>query len=139
MTEKVRLQKYMSAAGICSRRKAEEFIEAGFVEVNGQVAHVGQSVIPGIDTVQMKDQIIEEQKKFVYYKFHKPRGIETTCAQKGGKSIVDIIEIPERVFPVGRLDKESTGLILLTNDGRIANYLMHPRYKHEKEYLVETF
>lgn len=139
MTEKVRLQKYMSAAGICSRRKAEEFIEAGFVEVNGQVAHVGQSVIPGIDTVQMKDQIIEEQKKFVYYKFHKPRGIETTCAQKGGKSIVDIIETPERVFPVGRLDKESTGLILLTNDGRIANYLMHPRYKHEKEYLVETF
>ena len=129
----------MSTSGICSRRKAEEFIAAGFVVVNGQVATIGQSIVPWKDTVELKNQIIEEQKKFVYYKYNKPRGIETTCAQKGWKSIIDVIETSKRVFPIGRLDKDSTGLILLTNDGRIANYLMHPRYKHEKQYVVETF
>ena len=70
---------------------------------------------------------------------NKPRGIVTTCAQYEEKNIIDIIDVPERVFPIGRLDKETTGLILLTNDGRLANYLMHPRYEHEKEYIVETF
>jgi 23S rRNA pseudouridine2605 synthase/23S rRNA pseudouridine2604 synthase len=79
------------------------------------------------------------QQKYVYYKYNKPRGIESTCAQKDGKSIVDMIEVKERVFPVGRLDKDSTGLIMLTNDGRMTNYLTHPRYGHEKEYVVETF
>jgi len=139
MSELVRLQKYMSQAGICSRRKAEEFIVAEQVLVNGQIAQIWQSITPWEDKVELKNEAIEQQKNFVYYKFHKPRGIETTCAQKGGKSIIDIIDVPERVFPVGRLDKESTGLILLTSDWRIANYLMHPRYGHEKEYIVETF
>ncbi len=139
MVEKVRLQKYMSQAGICSRRKAEEFIADGQVLVNNQVAEIGQSIVPWKDKVKLKNKAITEQKNFVYYKFHKPRGIETTCAQKWGKSIIDIIDVPERIFPIGRLDKDSTGLILLTSDGRIANYLMHPRYEHEKEYVVETF
>ena len=137
--ETMRLQKYLSQAGVCSRRKAEEYIEQGFIYINGQQAEIWQSVTPGIDVVELKDNIVEEQKKFVYYKFNKPRGIETTCAQRWGKSIIDIIDIRERVFPIGRLDKETTGLILLTNDGRIANYLMHPRYNHEKQYVVETF
>jgi len=135
----MRLQKYMSQAWICSRRKAEEFIVDGQVLINGQIAKIGQSVIPGEDRVELKNKAITEQKNFVYYKFHKPRGIETTCAQKQWKSIIDIIDTPERVFPVGRLDKDSTGLILLTNDGRLGNFLIHPRYEHEKEYVVETF
>lgn len=129
----------MSQAGICSRRKAEEYIEKWLVLLNGQVATIGQSVIVWKDTVELKNQIVEEQKKLVYYKYNKPRGIETTCAQRWGKSIIDVIRTPERVFPVGRLDKETTGLILLTNDGRLANRLMHPRYEHEKQYVVETF
>ncbi|MGB2110419.1 MAG: pseudouridine synthase [Patescibacteria group bacterium] len=70
---------------------------------------------------------------------NKPRGIVTTCAEHGDQNIIDIVDIPERVFPVGRLDKESDGLIILTNDGRLTNFLIHPRYEHEKEYLVETF
>lgn len=135
----MRLQKYLSQAGICSRRKWEEYIERGLVTVNGEVAIIGQSIIVWKDIVELQDQVVEEQKNLVYYKFHKPRGIETTCAQRWGKSIIDIIDTPERVFPVWRLDKETTGLILMTNDGRLANYLMHPRYEHEKEYIVETF
>jgi 23S rRNA pseudouridine2605 synthase/23S rRNA pseudouridine2604 synthase len=85
------------------------------------------------------NKIVEDQEKLVYYKLNKPRWIVTTCAQNWEKNIVDIIDTKERVFPIWRLDKETTGLILLTNDGRLANYLMHPRYEHEKEYVVETF
>lgn len=139
MAETMRLQKYMSQAGICSRRKAEEYISAGEVLVNGQVAKIGQSVDPELDQVELWNKAITEQKNFVYYKMHKPRGIETTCAQADGQAIIDIMDVKERVFPVGRLDKESTGLILMTNDGRMTNYLTHPRYEHEKEYVVEVF
>ena len=129
----------MSQAGICSRRKAEDFIQRGLVKVNGQVAEIGMQIDPENDTVEMQGQAIEEQKKQVYYKINKPRWIVTTCAEHGDQNIIDIVDIPERVFPVWRLDKESDGLIILTNDGRLTNYLIHPRYEHEKEYLVETF
>ena len=139
MAEKMRLQKYMSQAWICSRRKAEEYISAGQVTVNGKVATIWQSVDPSIDEVKLWNQAVLEQENFVYYKIHKPRGIETTCAQHGNDSILDIVDISERVFPVWRLDKESDGLLILTNDGRMTNYLTHPRYGHEKEYLVEVF
>lgn len=137
--ETMRLQKYMSQAGICSRRKAEDYIGRGLVKVNGQVAIIGMKVDPDSDKVELEGQAISEQQKQVYYKINKPRGIITTCAEFGDQNIIDIVDIPERVFPVGRLDKESDGLIILTNDGRITNYLIHPRYEHEKEYLVETF
>lgn len=137
--EMVRLQKYMSQAGICSRRKAEEYIQAWEVFINGQQAEIGQSIDPNTDMVTLWWGAQMRQQEFVYYKFNKPRWIETTCAQREGKSIVDIIDVRERVFPVGRLDKDSTGLIMLTNDGRMTNYLTHPRYEHEKEYVVETF
>lgn len=137
--EKMRLQKYMSQAWICSRRKAEEYIERWLVKVNGEVATIWMQVDAWIDKVELEWQAVEEQKKQVYYKINKPRGIITTCAEHGDQNIIDIIDIKERVFPIGRLDKESDGLILLTNDGRITNYLIHPRYQHEKEYLVETF
>lgn len=139
MSETMRLQKYMSQAGICSRRKAEEYIEKWQVFVNEQKAKIGQSVDPDVDVVTLGKWAQLSQQKYVYYKYNKPRGIETTCAQKDGSSIIDVIDIPERVFPVWRLDKETTGLIILTNDGRITNYLTHPRYEHEKEYVVETF
>ncbi len=129
----------MSQAGICSRRKAEEYIADGQVLVNGEKAHIGQVIDTKKDRVRLLAGAKLEQQKYVYYKFYKPRGIETTCAQKNGESIIDIIDTPERVFPVGRLDKDTTGLILLTNDGRMTNYLTHPRYGHEKEYVVETF
>ncbi|MCD5385265.1 rRNA pseudouridine synthase [Candidatus Gracilibacteria bacterium] len=139
MEEKIRIQKYLSQSGVCSRRKAEEYIERGLVKVNGQIAKIGESIIAGKDEVVLLNKAIEEQKKFVYYKLNKPRGIETTCAQHNKKNIVDIMDIKERVFPIGRLDKDTTGLILMTNDGRLANFLMHPKYEHSKEYIVETF
>ncbi|PID86361.1 pseudouridine synthase [Candidatus Gracilibacteria bacterium] len=135
----MRLQKYMSESGVCSRRKAEEFIRKGFVKVNGQIATIGMSIIKGKDSVELDYKVVKEQKEFVYYKINKPRGIETTCSQNGKDSIIDIVDINKRVFPVGRLDKDTTGLILLTNDGRLTNYLIHPRYEHEKEYIVEVF
>ena len=137
--EKLRIQKYLSQAWICSRRKAEEYIERWLVEVNGKKANIWESIDPEKDTVTLKNQAVQEQKELVYYKMNKPRGIETTCAQNGKDSIIDIIDVWVRVFPVWRLDKETTWLILLTNDGRLANYLMHPRYEHKKEYLVEVF
>ncbi len=135
----MRLQKYMSQAGICSRRKAEDYIERGLVKVNGEVAHIGQVIIPDEVSVTLEDKAIKEQKEMVYYKMNKPRGIVTTCAEHGDTNIIDIIDIPYRVFPIGRLDKDSDGLIILTNDGRLTNYLIHPRYDHQKEYLVEVF
>lgn len=139
MAEKLRLQKYLRRAWICSRRKAEEYIEKGFIKVNWETAIIWQSIDPEIDKVELLDDIVEENKKLVYYKLNKPRWIVTTCVSKGETWIMDIVDIPTRVFPIWRLDKETTWLILLTNDGRLANYLMHPRYNHEKEYVVETF
>lgn len=135
----MRLQKYMSSAWICSRRKAEEYIQNGQVFVNGKKAELWQSVNPAEDEVTFWKGMKLSQQKYVYYIYNKPRGIETTCAQREGSSIVDVISTPERVFPVWRLDKDSTGLIMLTNDGRMTNYLTHPRFGHEKEYVVETF
>ena len=137
--EIVRLQKYLSQAGICSRRKGEEYIERGLVLVNGVPAKIGQSVDPKKDIITINDTIVEETNELVYYKLNKPRGIVTTCKTDGESSILDIVDIPERIFPIGRLDKDTTGLIILTNDGRLSNYLMHPRYEHEKEYSVETY
>jgi pseudouridine synthase len=109
--------------------------------VNDIVAHIGQVIDPEVDKVRIGDEIVKEQSELVYYVYNKPRDIVTTClsGQEGEKWIMDVIDIPERVFPVGRLDKETTWLILLTNDGRLSNYLIHPRYEHEKEYMVEVY
>ena len=137
--EKIRIQKYMSQAWICSRRKAEDYISRWLVKVNGQIAKIGESINPELDKVELLNKAIEEQKNLVYYKLNKPRWIETTCAQNNEKNIIDIMDVKERVFPIWRLDKETTWLILMTNDGRLANFLMHPRYEHSKEYIVETF
>ena len=137
----MKLQKYLSQAGVCSRRKAEEYIERWVVFVNDEKAHIGQIIDPAVDKVRVGDEVVKEQENLVYYVFNKPRGIVTTClsGDPEEKGILDIVDIPERVFPVGRLDKETNGLIILTNDGRLSNYLIHPRYEHEKEYLVEVY
>lgn len=137
--ERVRLQKYLSQAWICSRRKAEEYIEKWLIKVNWEIAKIWQSIIVWVDKVELLEEIVKEQKKILYYKLNKPRWIVTTCAQNGEKNIIDIIDIKERVFPIWRLDKDTTWLILLTNDWRLANFLMHPRYEHEKQYIVEVF
>ncbi len=139
MNEIMRLQKYLSQAGICSRRKAEEYIERWLVKVNWEIATLWMSVNPTTDEIKLLDKAVKEQKEFLYFKVNKPRWVVTTCAQIWEKTIIDILDIDKRVFPIWRLDKETTGLILLTNDGRLANFLMHPRYNHEKEYIVETF
>ena len=133
--EKIRLQKYLSQAWICSRRKAEEYISEWLIKVNWEIAQIWQSVVPWVDKIEL----LEIQEEMVYYKLNKPRGIVTTCAQNWEKNIIDIVDIKQRVFPIWRLDKDTTWLILLTNDGRLANFLMHPKYKHEKEYIVEVF
>lgn len=137
----MKLQKFLSQSWVCSRRKAEEYIEQWLVTVNGIVAHIGQVIDPEHDEVKFSDKIIEDQEDLVYYVFNKPRGIVTTClsGKDDEKWILDVVDIPERVFPIGRLDKETTWLIILTNDGRLSNYLMHPRYEHEKEYVVEVY
>jgi len=109
------------------------------VKVNGELAHIGQVIDPEVDKVEVLDEAVSETENFVYYKLNKPRGVVTTCVSKGETGILDIVDIKERVFPIGRLDKDTNGLILLTNDGRLSNFLMHPRYEHEKEYLVEVY
>jgi 23S rRNA pseudouridine2605 synthase len=137
----MKLQKYLAHAWVCSRRKAEEYIEKWLVTVNGVKAHIWQVIDPEVDEVSIDDQVIKDTENLVYYIFNKPRGIVTTClsGKDDEKGIMDIISVPERVFPIGRLDKETTGLIILTNDGRLSNFLMHPRYEHEKEYIVEVY
>lgn len=136
--EEMRLQKYLSQAGICSRRKAEDYIERGLITVDWKKAEIGMKVT-WLEDIKLENEAIVEQKKQVYYKINKPRGIVTTCAWNWDTAIVDIVDIKERVFPIGRLDKETTGLLILTNDWRLANYLMHPRYWHSKKYVVEIF
>lgn len=137
--EKLRIHKYLSQAWICSRRKAEDYISQGLITVNGKRAEIGQLIDPSVDKIEMGKQAVKEQNELLYYKVNKPRWVVTTCAQSDEKTILDVIPLDKRVFPIGRLDKETTWLILMTNDGRLANFLMHPRYNHEKEYIVETF
>lgn len=137
--EKLRIHKYLSQAWICSRRKAEDYISQGLITVNGKRAEIGQMIDPSVDKVEMGKDAIKEQNELLYYKVNKPRWVVTTCAQMDEKTILDVIPLDKRVFPIGRLDKETTWLILMTNDWRLANFLMHPRYNHEKEYIVETF
>ncbi|MBT3599227.1 rRNA pseudouridine synthase [Candidatus Peregrinibacteria bacterium] len=137
-----RLQKILSARGICSRRKAEEYILKGLVTVNGEKAELGQKADPEIDTVEVDGSVVEARKDLKYYLLNKPIGIVTTNASMvGQKTLIDILpkDLQGKVFAVGRLDKETSGLLLLTNDGVLAYRLTHPKFDHEKEYEVEVF
>ncbi len=135
----VRLQKYLSAAGVCSRRKGEELIVAGRVSVNGEVVtELGSKVVPGKDRVAVDGHPVADDEERIYIALHKPAGYVTSCRQPGDPVVVDLVDVKARVYPVGRLDKESTGLLLLTNDGRIHHRLSHPSFDHEKEYEVKV-
>ena len=132
-----RINKFLSEAGYCSRRAADKLIEEGAVTINGKVPEMGSKV--GLeDKVRVNGKLISEPKSdFVYLAFNKPRGIVCTTDTKREKdNIIDFIQYPERIFPVGRLDKYSEGLILLTNDGDIVNKILRARNHHEKEYIV---
>ncbi len=133
----MRLQKFLSAAGICSRRKGETFITAGRVQVNGKtVRELGVKVEPGKDQVWVDGQLAAIKADNVYLALNKPPGYVTSCDHPGEKIVLDLVDIGRRVFPVGRLDKDSSGLLLLTDDGRIHHRLSHPSFDHEKEYDV---
>lgn len=137
----MRLQKYLAHAGICSRRKAEEYILNGWVKVNHQiVTELGTKIDPEKDRVLFKDKpvILKQAAPKIYIVVNKPEGVVTSCSQQKTKIILDLIDIDERVYPVGRLDKDSKGLVLLTNDGDLHNKLSHPSFNHEKEYVVTT-
>ena len=133
----MRLQKFLSSAGVCSRRKGEEFIVAGKVSVNGKIiTELGTKIDPARDQVDVDGQVIKPTEQFIYIALNKPGDYVTSCSHPGEKIVVDLVDISERIYPVGRLDKDSTGLLLLTNDGRIHHRLSHPSFDHEKEYDV---
>jgi pseudouridine synthase len=133
----MRLQKFLSEAGICSRRKGEEYITAGLVRVNNMVVtELGTKVDPEKDRIEFKDKPVTLKNDRVYLMLNKPKGYVTSCSHSGEKIVLDLIDIPQRVYPIGRLDKDSTGLLLLTNDGSLHHRLLHPSYDHEKEYDV---
>ena len=137
--EAVRINKYLSEAGVCSRRGADRLIEEGRVSVNGTLAFLGSVVNDG-DEVRVDGNLVKTVTKKVLIAFNKPRGIVCTTADPKSKdvNIIEYINYPERIFPVGRLDKDSEGLILLSNDGDLSNKIMKARNFHEKEYEVEV-
>ena len=133
----MRLQKYIANAGFCSRRKAEHYIQNGEVTVNGQtVTQLGIKIDPEGDKVEIAGHLIRPDQALIYIMLNKPRGYITSCRHGNRKIVMDLIDISERVYPIGRLDKDSTGLLLLTNDGRLHQRLAHPSFDHEKEYEV---
>lgn len=133
-----RLQKILSARGVASRRSAEKLIEAGRVTVNGLPACLGQSADPDIDEILLDGKPLPEGSAYVYIMLHKPRGFVTTLSdEKGRKTAAQLVaDCGVRVYPVGRLDMDSEGLLLFTNDGDFANRLMHPKHEVEKTYLT---
>ncbi len=134
-----RLQKILSARGICSRRKAEEFITEGLVKVNGKVAELGQKADPNLDKVEVDGKVIESRKDLLYYLMNKPVGIVTENIARPN-TVRNLLpkKLQGKIFPVGRLDKDSSGLLLFTNDGALAYRLTHPKFYHEKEYEVRV-
>ena len=129
----IRINKYLAEKGICSRKEADKMIKDGKVSINGKKAALGEIVYEND-----KVEITGNMKELFYVAYNKPRGIITNCPQKGEKEIKDILKLKFDYFPVGRLDKESRGLILLSNDGRITGRLLNAHNCHEKEYVVEV-
>lgn len=132
----VRLNKFISSSGISARRKADELIQAGCVTVNGKVVtEFGYQVDPEIDEVKCDGRLVKQPKKFVYILLNKPNGyITSTSDEAGRKTVLDLIGLNQRIYPIGRLDYDTEGLLLLTNDGNFANKLMHPKFGAEKVY-----
>ena len=134
----VRLQKYLSDCGVASRRKSEELIEQGKVRVNGKVASIGEKIDPKHDTITVAGKKIVRQKTHTYIMLHKPRGFITTMSDEMDRKCVAqlVKDVPARVYPVGRLDRDSEGLLLFTNDGAFANAMTHPSKHVPKTYRV---
>ncbi len=135
---KVRLQKHLAECGIASRRKSEELIEMGKVKVNGHIATLGTKVDPKRDKITVRGKTVVANTTKMYIMLHKPRGFVTTASdEKGRKCVTDLVkDVPVRLFPVGRLDMNSEGLLLMTNDGEFSNRLTHPSYHVNKTYRV---
>ncbi|MBO7746211.1 23S rRNA pseudouridine(2604) synthase RluF [Paenibacillus sp. MWE-103] len=131
----MRINKFISETGYCSRREADKLVESGRVTINGAVAELGSQAEPG-DDVRVDGKPIGSQKRHVYIALNKPVGITSTTEAQVEGNIVDFVGHAERIFPIGRLDKDSEGLILLTNDGDIVNRILRAEGKHEKEYVV---
>jgi len=131
----IRINKYLSESGFCSRREADRLIESGRVKINGIKALIG-SKVSASDIITVDQEVIKPKKKFVYLAFNKPVGIVSTTDQSIKDNMIDFIGYSERIFHIGRLDKDSEGLILLTNDGDIVNKILRAENRHEKEYLV---
>jgi 23S rRNA pseudouridine2604 synthase len=131
----MRLNKFLAETGACSRREADQWIEAGRVTINGAPAVLGTQVNEG-DDVRVDGRALGAKPKRVYLALNKPIGIECTTDRDVPGNIVDFVGYPERIFPIGRLDKDSEGLILLTNDGDIVNTILRAEHEHEKEYIV---
>jgi 23S rRNA pseudouridine2604 synthase len=131
----MRLNNFISSTGLCSRRQADELIKQGKVKINGNMAEIGLTVAPE-DKVEVNGKLLESKTSFVYIALNKPTGITSTTERHIKGNIIDFVNHPERIFPIGRLDKDSEGLILLTNDGSIVNEILMNKNNHEKEYLV---
>lgn len=133
----MRLQKFLALAGVASRRKAEELIENGRVAVNGvTITRLGTTIDETQDKVTFNNKPIKLETKKVYVALHKPVGYVSSTVGNEGKSVLSLVKVKTRLYPVGRLDKDSSGLILLTNDGELTDQLTHPRYGSEKEYFI---
>jgi 23S rRNA pseudouridine2605 synthase len=136
---RIRLQKFLAQAGICSRRKGEAHIQAGLVSVNRTiVTELGTKVDPETDRIEFKGKTVKIEQETIYIILNKPRGYVTSCRKHKDPIVLDLVPHDERIYPVGRLDKNSDGLVLLTNDGDLHQHLSHPSFDHEKEYLVTT-
>ena len=133
-----RLQKVMSSLGYCSRRGAEKLIIEGKVKVNGKVVTELGTKVSNSDKISVDGMVLDNNKNYEYYLLYKPRGVvSTSCDDKGRKTVVDLIDTNTRIYPVGRLDYDTTGVLLLTNDGFLANKLMHPSNGIDKVYIAK--
>jgi len=133
--ELTRINKFLAESGICSRREADRLIESGKVTINSKKANLGDKVTPN-DSIKVNNKPLPQKKEKIYIAFHKPYGVITTTDPKADNNIMEHINLKTRVYPIGRLDVESSGLILLTNDGEIVNRLLKSKNKQEKEYIV---
>ncbi|MFK7947818.1 MAG: 23S rRNA pseudouridine(2604) synthase RluF [Saprospiraceae bacterium] len=133
----ISLNKFISSTGICSRREADKWIDAGRVKINGKTAQKGNRVFDN-DTVTIDGKPLRSKPKHVYIALNKPPGITSTTDLKDEDNIIDFVNHPKRIFPIGRLDKPSSGLILLTNDGDIVNKILRSENNHQKEYIVSV-
>lgn len=133
--EEIRINKFLSEAGVCSRRGADRLVEEGRVCIDGKRAVLGDHVLLG-QKITVDGKAISREEDKILLAFHKPKGIVCTAEKREKNNIIDYLNYPKRIYPVGRLDKDSEGLILLTNDGELGNAILKARNRHEKEYIV---